>query len=712
MIARVLLLAALIGGSAPCLPAQVDTWFSSIPTYAPAGTQYYVNAQADVGGSYWGSYNITIWIYKNYMAVAGNTDGNYPPVYASYSSTDYTYGSISYAVEAHDIYYPDQYYDWAYATVTISNPPTISLSYPSYLLTNQSFTITANASDANGDLQSMGVRWQGVGLVGGPWTVSGSSASRTTDSLTAPSTPGSISIRGEVTDATNNSFTMEWVSIPVYIGTTFSFGSVPYNGGQQTVPVTASPSGATYTLSGTSAATNVGTYTATATATGNYKGSYTGQWSITKANQSISFGALSNKTFGDSPFSISATASSGLSVSFSVISGPATISGNTVTITGAGTVTIRASQSGNGNYNAASPVDRSFEVYRRTTTFQFSGGPSFTYDGGTKTVTVTPNPANATYSTSGTWSASAPASYTASVTATGNYQGSGSYSWSILPPPTTYTLSVQNGSGGASGLTQGTQRTITANTPATGMAFDHWTLVSGPGTIANPNASPTTFTVGAGDATVRADYRDVQAPTTPTGLAASSVTSTSFTLTWTASSDNVGVAAYEVRRDSTSLGEAASTSRNVTGLTAATTYQMTVRARDAANNWSGWSSALSVPTPPNAPVATAASNVSASGFTANWNVSTGATSYRLDVSTSSSFSTYVSGYQNLDVGNATTRAVTGLSGSTTYYYRIRAVYAGATSASSNTITTTTSASGPQNDVSNQNELNIHLPTTL
>src|SRR5262249_40739768 len=85
-------------------------------------------------------------------------------------------------------------------------------------------------------------------------------------------------------------------------------------------------------------------------------------FTVVKGNQTISFGSLANKTYGISPFSVSATASSGLSVSFSIVSGPATLAGNTVTITGAGTVTVRASQAGDSNWNAASPVDQSFTV--------------------------------------------------------------------------------------------------------------------------------------------------------------------------------------------------------------------------------------------------------------------------------------------------------------------------------------------------------------
>ena len=56
------------------------------------------------------------------------------------------------------------------------------------------------------------------------------------------------------------------------------------------------------------------------------------------------------------------TASSGLAVSFSAPSGPCSVSGTTVTITGAGTCTIRASQAGDANYNPAASVDQTFTI--------------------------------------------------------------------------------------------------------------------------------------------------------------------------------------------------------------------------------------------------------------------------------------------------------------------------------------------------------------
>ncbi|HWS90011.1 MAG TPA: aryl-sulfate sulfotransferase [Pyrinomonadaceae bacterium] len=78
--------------------------------------------------------------------------------------------------------------------------------------------------------------------------------------------------------------------------------------------------------------------------------------------QTISFDAVAGKTYGDGPFDVSATASSGLPVSFQVVSGPATISGNTVTITGGGAVVLQADQSGNARYNPARSVRQSFVV--------------------------------------------------------------------------------------------------------------------------------------------------------------------------------------------------------------------------------------------------------------------------------------------------------------------------------------------------------------
>jgi len=103
-------------------------------------------------------------------------------------------------------------------------------------------------------------------------------------------------------------------------------------------------------------------------------------------SQTITFIALSNVTYGASPITLSATASSGLPVSFTV-SGPATVSGSTLTITGAGSVTVTANQAGNANYAAATSVSRSFTVNAAVLTVTANNAsrpfgvanPAFTY---------------------------------------------------------------------------------------------------------------------------------------------------------------------------------------------------------------------------------------------------------------------------------------------------------------------------------------------
>ncbi len=90
---------------------------------------------------------------------------------------------------------------------------------------------------------------------------------------------------------------------------------------------------------------------------------------------------------------------------------------------------------------------------------------------------------------------------------------------------------------------------------------------------------------------------DTTAPSAPTGLAAGGTTATSTTLTWTASTDNVGVAGYTVHRDGVQVATSTTTGFTDTALTPATTYRYTVTARDAAGNSSAASAALVVTTP-------------------------------------------------------------------------------------------------------------------
>ena len=84
---------------------------------------------------------------------------------------------------------------------------------------------------------------------------------------------------------------------------------------------------------------------------------------VNQASQTISFTAPSSPvTYGVSPISLSASASSGLAVTFSLVSGPGSISGNTLTISGVGAVVVAANQAGNANYAAAAQVTQSVFV--------------------------------------------------------------------------------------------------------------------------------------------------------------------------------------------------------------------------------------------------------------------------------------------------------------------------------------------------------------
>ncbi len=82
---------------------------------------------------------------------------------------------------------------------------------------------------------------------------------------------------------------------------------------------------------------------------------------LQKASQTITFGALADKVYGDPPFPVSATASSGLAVTFTVI-GNCSISGTTVTLTAMGTCSVTAHQGGDNNYLAAPDVTQSFKI--------------------------------------------------------------------------------------------------------------------------------------------------------------------------------------------------------------------------------------------------------------------------------------------------------------------------------------------------------------
>ena len=104
-------------------------------------------------------------------------------------------------------------------------------------------------------------------------------------------------------------------------------------------------------------------------------------FNIAKIPQTITFGPLSRQTLGDAPFPLAASANSGLPVGYDLISGPAVVSGNLVTVTNTGLVVVRASQAGNAFYAPATNVFQSFMVapgYNLITAYERLANGKFT----------------------------------------------------------------------------------------------------------------------------------------------------------------------------------------------------------------------------------------------------------------------------------------------------------------------------------------------
>ena len=96
------------------------------------------------------------------------------------------------------------------------------------------------------------------------------------------------------------------------------------------------------------------------------------RFTVTQASQTITFGSLSNQAYGAAPITVSATASSGLAVTFtSTTASVCTVASGMVTLVSAGTCTIQAAQAGNTNYAAATPVSQSFTITPSIQTITF-----------------------------------------------------------------------------------------------------------------------------------------------------------------------------------------------------------------------------------------------------------------------------------------------------------------------------------------------------
>jgi hypothetical protein len=111
-------------------------------------------------------------------------------------------------------------------------------------------------------------------------------------------------------------------------------------------------------------------------------------FSVAATTPTINF-AIDNHTYGDAPFTVSATSNSNGAFTYTLISGPATIAGSTVTLTGAGTVVLQASEAASGNYGTGMK-NTAFTVAASTPTVGFSVG-NHTYGDAPFTISATSN---------------------------------------------------------------------------------------------------------------------------------------------------------------------------------------------------------------------------------------------------------------------------------------------------------------------------------
>lgn len=217
----------------------------------------------------------------------------------------------------------------------------------------------------------------------------------------------------------------------------------------------------------------------------------------------------------------------------------------------------------------------------------------FDYNGSTD-ATGPSATAGTTYANAGT----SPLTITAKLTVTDLDSGTATTTRTVtVYPATSIGVTVQSGTASQPYQMSGGVITLTAAAPPAGQQFQNWTIVSGSGTFTNSSATTTTFTVGSVDTVVTANYvADVTAPTVPTNLAVTDVMADAVRLTWTPSTDNVGVTGYEIFANGVSKGTFAGPNSLVTGLSQLTSYTFTVRARDAAGNWSAQTSGVSATT--------------------------------------------------------------------------------------------------------------------
>ncbi len=413
----------------------------------------------------------------------------------------------------------------------------------------------------------------------------------------------------------------------------------------------------------------------TPTSTANYNSNTSSTLTINvgAAAQTISFGALSDKSYGDANFTVSATASSGLTVAFaSTTTSVCTVSTTTVHIVKAGDCTIKASQAGNASYGAAADVNQTFTI-SKVTLHVTASSPSVVY--GAAIPTITPsytsgdfvNSENAS-SSSFTTGLTAP-TCTTTYTTTSNAGTTPSTSCSG-GSATNYTFSFTSGSvtiGQATpAIHWATPAPIRDNIPlsstqlnATANVSGSWSYTPSSGMLsAGTQVLSVTFTptdstnYTTASSSVNLFVTGATAPNAPNAPSITNVgvtTSSSLAITWTPVTDanNGGstITKYQFRfsaaigspsfSDWADLQGTSGTSESITVTSTSKSYIVQVRACNiigcsgtSSSSSAATSTGVIVTAPASAPSASASLNSSSGAVTVTYAAVSGAVSYQ------------------------------------------------------------------------------------
>jgi len=351
-----------------------------------------------------------------------------------------------------------------------------------------------------------------------------------------------------VVAAAAQSITFGTLPTPMFGAAPFTVSATSTSGLAVTAFSSATPSVCTV-ASSTVTIVGAGTCTIDANQVGNANYSAAPQaatsFLVAQESQSISMSTIPPQTFGGAEFSISATSTSGLTVSVftSATASICTVSGSTVTLVGAGTCTIQANQSGNANYSAAPQAAVSFTVATEAQSITFSALPSTTYGAAPFTVSATSTLGLTVAFTSSTTAVCTVSGTTVTIIAVGtctidaNQPGNANIAaatqnvntFTVYAPP---TISI---SGPISGATVAASYQITFTANASGGTLNGVSYYTSAGTLIGTSTSaPYSYTATGGLAA--GSYSIYAVASTST----SGVTTTSAQITLTAEGTGTG----------------------------------------------------------------------------------------------------------------------------------------------------------------------------